>query len=213
MNSAHAFSYATAGSYTEEQMRGHANYVSGITSSFQNAGGWLADQANKMMNSFNNFMDSRAWEMGKRMFDSNRGDYVSRFDIGYLGSVQGFQNDEGFMRDYIMAHPLMQQAYIDGDISGYGGEFNNLCNGIGEDNLFYRRAKHGLLNFDKVDDVTRLRHTHYQESLGGGLGFRDRVNLESTYRALDYHRAQEGIFEILSNPGGVVRGKAVDEAE
>lgn len=198
MNSAHAFSYSIAGAYTEDQMRNHATYVNGITASFANAGGWLAQQAEKMLNGFNNFMDSRAWEMGKRVFDSGNGDYVSRFEIGYLGSLQGFQNAEGFMRDYIMAHPAMMQGYMDGEISGYGGEFNNLCNGIGEDNLFYRRAKNGLLNFETVNDQTVLRHTHYAESLGGGLSFRERESLERTYRAIDHQRVKEGIFEIMT---------------
>lgn len=198
MNSAHAFSYATSGSYTEAQMSKHTDYIHQSLSVFQNAGGWLAEQANKTMDGFNKFLSSKAWELGKRLLNKQDGEFVSRFEIGYLGSVDAILGAEGYMRDYIMAHPGLHQDYLDETFGGFDGEFHKLCSGVGEQNPFYRKAMNGLLNLETVDDVTTLRHTHYNDSMGGGLSFRDRVNIQKTWSAVSHHRAK-GLFTITSD--------------
>ena len=201
MNSANAFSYAISGSYTEAQMAKHAEYINQNASMFQQAGGWLAEQANRMLTGFNNFMNSRAWEMGKRLLNHQDGEYVGQFEIGYLGSLAAIQGARGYMRDYIMAHPGLMQDYLLENIEGYGGEFNVHCKGIKEDNLFYRRAMNGLLNMEKVEDKTQLRHTHYYDTIGGaGPSFRERVDVMKTWVAVDHHRAK-GMFDMTSEAG------------
>lgn len=197
MNSANAFGYAISGSYTENQMQQYAGYVQQSAAAFQSMGGWLADQANKAVDNFTQFLNSRAWEMGKRLLGQSDGDYVGRFDIGYLGSVQGLQGAQGFMRDYIMANPGLMQDYLDGNVEGYSGEFNKRCTGVGEENIFYRRAMNGLLNLQVLDEKPQARHTHYQESMGNGLSFRERVDIQKTWTAIDYHRAKS-MFDITS---------------
>lgn len=197
MNSANAFTFAISGSYTENQMQQYQQYVNQSAAAFQSVGGWLAQQATKAVDNFSNFMDSRAWEMGKRLLNNQDGEYVGRFEIGYLGTVHGLQGAQGFMRDYIMAHKGLHQDWLDGNIEGYDGEFHARCRGIGEENIFYRRAMHGLLNLEMVNDAPQMRHTHYHESLGGGLSFRERVDIQKTWTAVDHHRAK-ALFDVTS---------------
>lgn len=197
MNSASAFTFAISGSYTENQMQHYQQYVNQSAAAFQSAGGWLAQQANKAVDNFSNFMDSRAWEMGKRLLNTQDGEYVGRYEIGYLGSVPGLQGAQGFMRDYIMAHSGLHQDYLDGNIEGYDGEFHARCSGIGEDNIFWRRSMNGLLQLQMVDEVPQMRHTQYHESVGGGLSFRERVNIQKTWTAIDHHRALN-LFDVTS---------------
>ena len=211
MNSANAFSYAISGSYTDQQMAKHAEYINQSTSVFQQAGGWLAEQANRMLTGFNNFLNSRAWEMGKRLLNNHEGEYVGQFEIGYLGSLSALQGAQGYMRDYIMAHPEVMQDYLLENIEGYGGQFNPLCTGIKEENIFYRRAMNGLLNLEKGEDKTQLRHTHYYDSMGGGLSFRERVNVAKTWAAVDHHRAAK-MFDITS-PGGNKRKDYIEPSD
>ena len=200
MNSAQAFTYGMSGSYTEAQMQNHSAYVTQNNSLFKQAGGWLAEQAEKTMDSFNKFMDSRAWELSKRLLGQSDGDFVGRYDIGYLGSVNALQQSQGYMRDYIMGHRGIMQDYLDEQISGYEGDFNKLCFGVAEENIFYRRAMNGVLNLETVNDKQQLRHTQYHETLGQGLSFRERVDIHKTWNAIDLHRAKR-MFDVTSSEG------------
>ncbi|MNM27110.1 hypothetical protein D3C81_375940 [compost metagenome] len=200
MNSANAFSYAISGSHTEESINKYANYVNNTTALLQNASGWLGEQAKKTLSAFDDFVASRAWEMSKRILGGEDGEYVSRYSIGYLGSVHAQQGAEGHMRDMIMAIPEVQQLYLDGEFDGYGGEFSHFCTGIGADNLFYRRAMNGMLNLEVVDEKPVLRHTHYHDSLGGKLTFREREDWAKTRRAAQHHIANT-MFDITSIDG------------
>lgn len=208
MNSANAFSYAISGSFTDEGINQYASYVNSTTAMLQNVGGWLGQQAAKTLETFDNFLNSRAWEMSKRLLGNQDGEFVSRYSIGYLGSVHAQQNAEGHMRDYIMAIPEVQQLYLDGEFSGYGGEFSAFCTGVGESNLFHRRAMHGLLNLTVVDEQPQLRHTHYHDTLGGKITFRERVDIDKTRRAALHHIAA-GMFDITS-PEGKYRASYVE---
>lgn len=197
MNSAHAFSYAIAGGFTDQQMQKNAAYVNQNLMSAQAAGGWLAQQANKILDGFNEFLDSRAWEMGKRIRSGYEGDFVSYYDIGYLGSVDGINNAQGLMRNYIMANPNRMQGYLDGKVTGYDGEFQALCNGVGTDNYFYRKAVDGVLLLTKEEEEVKLTRTSYFETLGGQLSFRNREDIARTWRADDYHMLK-GMFDVKS---------------
>lgn len=201
MNSANAFSYAISGSFTDEAINKYADYVNNTTAMLQNVGGWLGQQASKTLQNFDTFLNSRAWEMSKRLLGNTDGDYVSRYAIGYLGSISAQQQAEGYMRDYIMGIPEVQQLYLDGEFDGYGGDFSKFCTGVGESNLFHRRSMNGLLNLTVEDDVPHLRHTHYHDSLGGKITFRERVDVDKTRRAARHHIAST-MFDITSMDGG-----------
>lgn len=200
MKSANAFSYAISGSFTDEAINKYAQYVNNTTAMFQNASGWLGEQAKKTMSNFDTFLNSRAWEMGKRLLGKNDGEYVSRYSIGYLGNLESIQQAEGYMRDYIMAHPVLHQMYLDEEIEGYGGEFSHFCAGVGADNLFYRRSMNGLLNLEMIDETAHLRHTHYHDTLGGQLTFRERVDVQKTWAAVNHHLAGS-LFDLTSAEG------------
>jgi len=204
MNSANAFSYAISGSFTDEAINKYAEYVNNTTAMLQNAGGWLGQQATKTLENFDNFLNSRAWEMSKRLLGNEDGEFVSRYAVGYLGSIQALQGAEGYMRDYIMAHPDLMRDYLAEEISGYGGEFSHFCTGVAEDNLFYRRAMNGLLNLTVVEEKAQLRHTQYNDTLGGKLPFRERVDIQKTWRAIDHHRLST-TFDLTSERGERVK--------
>lgn len=200
MKSANAFSYAISGSHTEESINKYANYINNTTALLQNASGWLGEQAKKTLGAFDDFVNSRAWEMSKRILGGEDGEYVSRYSIGYLGSVHAQQQAEGYMRDYIMAIPEVMQLYKEGEFEGYGGEFSHFCTGIGEENLFYRRAMNGMLNMTEEEGKPQLRHTHYRDSLGGSLTWREREDWQKTRRAAA-HNIASTMFDITSSEG------------
>lgn len=210
MNSANAFSYAISGSFTESQIGKYGDYLNTVNSAFSNAGGWLQEQSAKIMDGFNNFLNSKAWEMSKRLNGVVEGDFVASYDIGYLGTVEGLQGATGLMRNYIMSHPLIMQGYLDETFSGYDGKFSNLCFGVGEENLFYRKAMDGLLNIETVDDKQVLRHTHYYDSNSPGLSFRERENIARTHRAIALH-VENGLFDITSVLGSSLETEEVTE--
>jgi hypothetical protein len=200
MKSANAFSYAISGSYTEDQMSRYGDYINQSAAALQGLGGWLSDQANKTLQTFDKFLNSRAWEMGRRLLGNSDGDFVPRYEVGYLGSIEALQNAQGFMRDVIMAHPVLQQLYLDGEISGYGGEFSAWCTGVGQDNLFYRKMWDGALNLEQVDGVNQLRHTHFRDTIGGKYSFREKVDSHKTHAAITHHMAST-LFDLTSEEG------------
>lgn len=200
MNSADAFSFSISGSHTENSINRYADYLNRANQALGRFGGWLGDQAAKNMESFDNFLNSRAWEMGKRLLNKEDGEYVSRYSIGYLGSLNAQQQAEGYMRDIIMANPLVQQLYLDGEIEGYGGEFSHFCKGIGEDNLIWRRMFDGVVNLTREDEVNHLRRTSYSDSVAGKYSYRDKVYAHKTHAASNHHIATTE-FDITSSAG------------
>lgn len=212
MNSANAFSYAISGSFNEEQISKYGDYVAQSTAMLQGAGGWLAQQAAKTLDNVSKFIDSRAWEMGKRLIATSDGDFVGRFDVGYLGSIVALQGAQGRMQDVIMAHPELMQLYLDGEICGFNGEFSNWSQGVGVENMTYRRMWDGVLNLSQVDDVNVLKHTHFADTLGGKFSFRERVDCHKTHAAIDHHRLTT-MFDLTSPEGELLKKHRKQEEE
>lgn len=200
MNSADAFSFSISGSHTEASINRYADYLNRANQALGRFGGWLGDQAARNMESFDNFLQSRAWEMGKRLLNKEDGEFVGRYSIGYLGSLGAQQNAEGYMRDIIMANPIVQQLYLDGELEGYGGEFSHFCAGIGKDNLIWRRMFDGVVNLTKEDEVNRLTRASYSDSAVGKYSYRDKVYAHKTHAASNHHIATTQ-FDITSSKG------------
>ena len=200
MRSADAFSFSISGSHTENSINRYANYINQANNALNRFGGWLGEQASKNMQSFDTFLNSRAWEMGKRLLNKEDGEFVGRYSIGYLGGMSAQQNAEGYMRDIIMANPLVQQLYLDGEIEGYGGDFSHWCKGIGADNLIYRRMFDGVVNLTKVEDVNHLSRTSYNDSVAGKYSYRDKVFAHKTHAASNHHIATTQ-FDFTSAEG------------
>ena len=201
LNSSDIFSMAMSGVQSESSI---GMYKSALESQIQNIGGqitgWLAEKSQSIKDNFKNFYDSRLWEYGARIGLGNEGEYVGRFDIGYLGSVTGLQSAQGLMRNYIMAHEGVGRLYKDELISGYDGDFSENCTGIGRDNIFWRMANNGVTRKEEIDGDLRWLRSHFTESNGNSLSFRERVNIQRTWRAIDYHLAEESL-DITSASG------------
>ena len=211
MNRANAFSYAISGAMGEKQMQSYAQFVNLSHQNLVGVGSWLQSQAEKTMTSFNNFVNSRAWEMSSRLDKKHEGDYVSRYDIGYLGSLQGLQEAQGFMRNYIMANPDVMQLYLDEEISGFDGGFSDRCVGLAEENIFYRKAMNGVLHFRQTETGQQLHHSHYHET-GNDLSFRERVDIQRTWAASNHHLASTE-FDITSVDGKKRKSFIIDEPD
>ena len=200
MNSADAFSFSISGSHTESSISRYADYLNRANNALGRFRGWLGDQAARNMESFDNFLSSRAWEMGKRLLNKEDGEFVGRYSIGYLGSVNAQQNADGYMRDVIMANPIIQQLYLDGEVNGYDGDFSHFCSGIGADNLIWRRMFDGVVNLTKEEEVNRLSRVSYNDSAVGKYSYRDKVYAHKTHAASNHHIATTQ-FDITSSKG------------
>lgn len=200
-NSAHMFSHAISGSFSDQQMQQNAQYVQQQLGAAQQMGGWLAKQAESIADSFNKFMDSRMWELSRRL-DGKDGDrFLGHFEIGYLGSPDAILGAEGLMANYIMANPAHALAFKEGKIKGYEG-LSPMCTGIGAENLFFRKARHGVMEMEMQDNVPVSHHSHFQDMGGTFLSFRDRTAIDMTWTAADHHRAK-GLFDIKSEKGSI----------
>lgn len=194
MNSAHAFAYAMSGSFTDQQIAQNAAYVNQNVAAVQAAGGWLAGQATKILDNFNNFLNSRAWEFGRRLNAQSENGYVGRFDVGFLGTADAILGAQGLMSNYIMANPRHMQAMLDGLIDTYS-DLSMSCVGVGAANPFYRKAMHGIMDLQMVDGKPVLSHSHFQDTNGTLVSFTDLDSIHRTWKASDIHRAK-GLFDI-----------------
>lgn len=200
MNICRAFSMGTAGVVHDNQMQSYANMIQMNYSQIQGVGGWLGDGASDFMSGFNNFVSSRAWDLASRIRGQQE-TAIGYYDIGRVQSIEGLQTSQGFMRDYIMAMPGVMELYQEGELSGWEGDFSSWCTGVGEDNIYYRRQMHGMLQLDTVDDVHTARTKHYYDSVAGvGLSVRERYDLAVTRRATNHYLANS-LFDITSGTG------------
>lgn len=193
MNVTAAFMRASSGSMTEASANVFNDYMNGMFQKYENLTGWLGETINTVKEQHATFMNSRMWEFSKRI-NGKDGTYVGRFDIGYLSEVKYQQQATGFMRDYIMANPLLMELYQAERVSGYDGDFSNLCSGIGRDNYYYNRGMDGKVVFDEEENtLTRTKYTSSRDDLTQ-LSFSERVNINRTWQATNLHIAN-GLFD------------------
>lgn len=188
LNATSAFTRACSGSMTDNSAGAFNNFMTGFYEKYQNLSGWLGETLTTVKDAHKNFMDSRMWEFSNRV-NGKDGQYVGRFEIGYLSEVQYQRQATGFMRDYIMANPLLMGLYQDGRVDGYGGDFSDLCTGIGTDNYYYNRAMDGKVVFNEEENtLTRTAFNSSRDSLST-LTFSDRVDIHRTWQATNLHIA------------------------
>jgi acylphosphatase len=121
---------------------------------YENLSGWLGETLESVKEAHKTFMNSRMWEFSNRI-NGKDGQFVGRFEIGYLSEVQYQQQATGFMRDYIMANPaLMRNSirrperlvwYIDVGVDNDG---NNAVQN------FIRTIKQREVKFSNLKDIT-----------------------------------------------------------
>lgn len=213
LNSSDVFAFAAAGSQTEQSIGAYQQYVgsqnehvpSGLT-------GWISEKATQLNQEFTQFVSSRLWEFSARLLGDGQGEYVGRFEVGYLGTISGLQNAEGLMREYIMANPNVRKLYDDDIIEGYGGDLNVHNHGIGRKNYFFRQANDGVARKEERDEKDRWLHSHFHDSIGGRLSFRERVNVHKTWAAVNDHLANQ-YLDITSPTGEYRRDHKTEDKE
>lgn len=211
MNACQAFSIGTSGTVHDNQIQSYANMVQMNFEQVQNVGGWLGQGADNFMNSFKNFVNSRAWDLASRIRGGAEDHYIGYYDIGIATSMESLQASQGFMRDYIMAMPNVMELYDEGELSGWEGQFSDWCSGTGEDNIYYRRQMHGLLQLDQVDERNVARTKHYYDSVAGtGLSVRERYDLATTRTAVNHHLANS-LFDFTSGDGSLRKSAQEEE--
>lgn len=212
MNVCQAFSMGTSGIVHDDQMQSYANMIQMNYQQIQGLGGWLGQGASTFMDKFNNFVTSRVWDMASRIRGGGESAYIGYYDIGRVTSMNGLQISNGYMRDYIMSMPGVMDLYREGELSGWEGGFSDWCTGVGEDNIYYRRQMHGLLQLETVDDVHTARTKHYYDSVAGtGLSVRERYDLAATRTAVNHYMANS-LFDFTSSEGAL-RKSAQEEAD
>lgn len=200
INATSAFTRAASGSMTDASAGVFDQFMNNFYSRYDNLSGWLGDTLTSVKEAHNNFMNSRMWEFSNRL-NASDGKYVGRFEIGYLSDVQYQQQATGFMRDYIMANPMMMALYEQDQISGYEGDFSDLNTGCGRGNYFYDKAMDGKNHFDK--ETHTLTRTHFSNSRDNltHLTFSERVDIHRTWQASNIHIAKN-LFDPSSTMGG-----------
>lgn len=209
MNVTSAFVRGSSGSMTDNSAGVLNNYMTSLYQRYENLTGWLGETLESVKDAHKNFMNSRMWEFSNRV-NGKDGQYVGRFEIGYLSEVQYQQQATGFMRDYIMANPVLMELYQNDRVSGYGGDFHELCTGLGRENYFYNRSIDGKVIFDGEEQT--LNRTVYNSSRDTltHLTFSERVDIHRTWQATNLHIAKN-LFDPTSIENGNIL--SVEEVE
>lgn len=184
LSASKAFTFAACGSMTENSAAAYDQYMQEYYNKLDGMDGWLGDALNKARKTHDQFMQSRLWEFGK-IIKGNTGNYVGKYEIGYLGALRFQQDAQGYMRDIITANPVVMAMFETEQASGYEGDLHHLNKGIGEDNYFYRKVMDGGITINPADDEIHSRikiyshsrdnHTHYS--------MRERMDARRTWRA------------------------------
>lgn len=203
ISASRAFTLASCGSMTEHSAAAYDQYMQNYYSKLDGLGGWLGEALGKARQAHDNFMESRLWEFGK-IVKGNVGNYVGKYEIGYLGALRSQQSAQGYMRDIITANPMVMSLFQTEQISGYDKDIHHLNKGIGEDNYFYRKVMDGGVSINrnnenssyslKIYSHSRDNHTHYT--------MRERMDARKTWRATECY-IKNG-FDPTSIMGGKV---------
>lgn len=172
-----AFGYVSCGIPSETAMSNYSEHVNNTLNNFKKLGGWFERTANRVKEGHDRFINSRIWELGKRLNENHRNRFIGAFDIGYLNTIESQSEAQGLMRNYIMANPNVMTSYLDGKIEGYNGDFT--CSGVGSVNPFYRQAVNGIImkTEDGYERTNYILPSHYN------LSFHDKINILSTWES------------------------------
>lgn len=209
MNVTSAFVRGASGSLTDSSASALNNYMTNLYQKYDNLTGWLGETLDSVKEAHRTFMNSRMWEFSNRINGAD-GKFVGRFEIGYLSEVQYQQQATGFMRDYIMANPLLMDLYQQDRVSGYDGDFNQLCSGIERENYFYNRAIDGKVVYDEEENTLNRTIFNSSRDTLSHLSFSERVDIHRTWQATNLHIAKN-LFDPTSTINGNIL--SVEEAE
>lgn len=207
MNVTSAFVRGSSGSMTDSSANMLNNYMTSLYQKYENLSGWLGETLESVKEAHKTFMNSRMWEFSNRI-NGKDGQFVGRFEIGYLSDVQYQQQATGFMRDYIMANPALMALYEQDRVSGYDGDFSELCTGIGRDNYYYNRAIDGKVMYDEEENTLNRTVFNCSRDNMTHLSFAERVDIHRTWQATNLHIAKN-----LFDPTSVINGNILSLEE
>lgn len=204
-----AFTRAISGSLNEHSAAAYNQRMQEHYAEFEGLGGWLGETLENAKQNHEKFMTSRLWEFSN-LFDGKKGMYVGKYEIGFLSKAEYQRDAIGLMRNYIMANPNVMEMYNDDRIYGYGGDFSDLCSGIGRENHFFNKAMSGVLYYNEDKELVRTDYTTSIDGFGT-LTRQERQDIQRTWLHSNQHIA-ENLLDFTDNltHGSI---KTVEEAE
>lgn len=162
------------------------NYLSQQLQNIKPAYNEFSNRIYQCLQSSYNFVNNQMVKYGLlNQLDSNG---IQALDNYYtdLTSFIALQNANATMQRWIMAHPDVRKLYLDQNIDGYSGSYQNVFGKeIGEDDYNYRRVMDGVMCDE--GDITVVRQ--YLDDLLEGdreLNHYEKVKILHTYDAIDY---------------------------
>ena len=162
------------------------NYLSQQLQNIKPAYNEFSNRIYQCLQSSYNFVNNQMVKYGLlNQLDSNG---IQALDNYYtdLTSCIALQNANATMQRWIMAHPDVRKLYLDQNIDGYSGSYQNVFGKeIGEDDYNYRRVMDGVMCDE--GDITVVRQ--YLDDLLEGdreLNHYEKVKILHTYDAIDY---------------------------
>ena len=162
------------------------NYLSQQLQNIKPAYNEFSNRIYQCLQSSYNFVNNQMVKYGLlNQLDSNG---IQALDNYYadLTSFIALQNANATMQRWIMAHPDVRKLYLDQNIDGYSGSYQNVFGKeIGEDDYNYRRVMDGVMCDE--GDTTVVRQ--YLDDLLEGdreLNHYEKVKILHTYDAIDY---------------------------
>lgn len=136
---------------------------------------------NTLMASYN-FVTDKLTQYGIRNELSAAGvNYLDNYYLELL-SWQALQQANPTMQRWVMAHPGINQLYVDQNLDGYSDTYTNITGKtVGKENYNYRRATNGVIGDDG--------YTLYYEDLMPGdreLDHYEKDIIQNTYSAIDW---------------------------
>lgn len=150
---------------------------------------FLAESVKKLT-TFTSETVQRSREALANMFNYNQ---VSE-RIHFIDSLKGIQNAPGIMQRYIMAHDVLRPMYLQGNLDGYHGSYENVRgDAVGRDLYEWRRVHSGIISFSEQEDqqgnmFNGWTSTTYFDVIEEGdqdLRFDQRCDILDTYRVID----------------------------
>jgi hypothetical protein len=114
-----------------------------------------------LQNSYN-FINNKLVQYGIMNELQNSGIQVTDNYYQSLMSFEELQNANYTMQRWVMCHPELRQLYVDQNIDGYSGSYQNVFGkGVGENDYNYRRVMDGVVQ-DREDYFV---YKHYLEDI------------------------------------------------
>ncbi|AFO71131.1 hypothetical protein FDI90_gp324 [Pseudomonas phage PA7] len=107
-------------------------------------------------------------------------------NIVYLETLAELQTAGPIMQRWVMAHERLRTMYLNNEVDGYGGSYNNIQgDAVGERQFDYRRVMDGVMYTDKKE----FGYKNYHEDIKSDrkLRLHEKVDIIRMWNAIDGH--------------------------